>query len=121
MDFGIARQAKDAMLASTTTQTVAGTPLYMAPESEGGVVRKESDLYALGVCFYELLAGESPFEGSGMARCKLKMDYPPVSRRVASLPPKIDAFFARAFQADPERRFGTAEEFAAALDALVKS
>jgi tRNA A-37 threonylcarbamoyl transferase component Bud32 len=47
MDFGIARQVQDSML--TTTNTIVGTPTYMAPEQAMGAVVKESDVYALGV------------------------------------------------------------------------
>ncbi|HVE14899.1 MAG TPA: protein kinase, partial [Elusimicrobiota bacterium] len=49
MDFGVARQAKDAMAKAALTHTVIGTPAYMAPEAENGVVRRESDIYSLGI------------------------------------------------------------------------
>ncbi|HAH07363.1 MAG TPA: hypothetical protein DCM05_12730 [Elusimicrobia bacterium] len=115
MDFGVARQVADAL---SVTGTVAGTPRFMAPEMEGGVVRRESDLYSLALCFYEMLAGEPAFGGSAMASSKREMEFAPVSRKAAGLPSGIDTFFARALQVDPERRFATAEELSAAFDAL---
>jgi len=99
---------------------VAGTPPYMAPESETGAVRAESDLYSLAVCLYEMLAGARPFDGTsaGMLYSKMNMVFTPLSRKAPGLPPALDDFFARALHADPERRPRTAaaflEEFLAA-------
>src|SRR6185369_4691166 len=75
MDFGIARMAKDAMTRYSMTNTVVGTPPYMAPEQEQGVVRKESDVYSLAICAYEMLTGKLPFigMGAGMLMNKINM------------------------------------------------
>jgi tRNA A-37 threonylcarbamoyl transferase component Bud32 len=75
MDFGIARQAQDAMAASTKTNTVAGTPHYMAPEQEQGIVRKESDIFALGACLYEMLTGERPYPAPATTESKINKRY----------------------------------------------
>ncbi len=121
MDFGIARAAKDALARGTMTNTVVGTPPYMAPEQEQGQVRRESDVYALAICAYEMLAGELPFSGVGMGMSlnKLNMAYEPVTKRVAGLPPTVDAAFARAFQPDPGKRWRSPAEFAAALESAL--
>ncbi|HEX4048822.1 MAG TPA: protein kinase [Elusimicrobiota bacterium] len=121
MDFGIARMAKDTMLRQSMTNTVVGTPPYMAPEQEQGHVRKESDVYSLAICAYEMLTGKLPFVGigAGMLMNKINMSYVPPSRENAGLPPALDAVFERAFQSDPEKRWRSPGEFAAALEAAL--
>jgi len=117
MDFGIARMAKDALTRYSMTNTVVGTPPYMAPEQEQGVVRKESDVYSLAVCSYEMLTGKMPFIGigAGMLMNKINMSYIPPSRAIAGLPEALDEVFVKAFQADPDRRYRTPLEFVTAL------
>jgi hypothetical protein len=119
MDFGIARMAKDALTRYSMTNTVVGTPPYMAPEQEQGVVRKESDVYALAICAYEMLTGKLPFIGmaSGMLMNKINMSYIPPSRAIAGLPEALDEVFLKAFQADPDRRYRTPQDFVTALEA----
>ncbi len=101
MDFGIARMAKDALTRYSMTQNVVGTPPYMAPEQEQGVVRKESDVYSLAICAYEMLTGKLPFigMGAGMLMNKINMSYIPPSRSIAGLPESLDGVFVKAFRA----------------------
>ncbi|MBI5239617.1 MAG: protein kinase [Elusimicrobia bacterium] len=115
MDFGVARQAHEALSRLSVSATVAGTPPYMAPESETGTVRAESDLYSLAVCLYEMLSGARPFDGTsaGMLYSKMNMVFTPASRKTPGLPPAVDGFFARALHADPEKRPRTAAAFLA--------
>ena len=122
MDFGVARVAKDALSRLSMTNTMAGTPPYMAPESEAGVVRRESDIYSLGVCLYEMITGALPFEGSfsGMLEAKRAMRFTPPSRRVPGLPAPLDPFFAAALHEDPDRRPPTAAEFTAAFETAAR-
>ena len=121
MDFGIARLAKDALTRHSMTNTIAGTPPYMAPEQEQGTVRKESDVYALGVCLYEMTTGFLPFSGSGAAMLlnKLNGKLIPASQRNPALPAGFDAVIARALEPDPDKRYRTPAELAAALGALL--
>ncbi|MBI3565252.1 MAG: protein kinase, partial [Elusimicrobia bacterium] len=121
MDFGIARMAKEAMTRYSMTNTVVGTPPYMAPEAEQGQVRRESDVYALAVCAYEMLTGRLPFAGigGGMSLNKINMSFVLPSRQEPGLPGAVDGVFARAFQADPEQRYRTPGEFAADLRAVL--
>ena len=120
MDFGIARQAEDAMAKLAMTNTVAGTPPYMAPEQEQGLVCKQSDIFALGVLAYQMLAGVLPFQGppGAMLLAKMSGQFEPLSRRVEGLPAGVDAVLARALDPEPVRRFVRPSEFLAALEAL---
>lgn len=120
MDFGVARQAKDSLAKQSMTNAVVGTPPYMAPEQEQGIVRKESDVYALGVCFYEMLTGSLPFGGSGAAMLLNKLNGRLVlpSRRIPALASALDEVMSRALSPDPEKRYRTPGELMAALDVL---
>jgi serine/threonine-protein kinase len=121
MDFGIARLAKDAATRFSMTNTVVGTPPYMAPEQEQGVVRREGDIYSLAICAYEMLCGKPPFSGlgAGMLMNKVNMSFTPPSQIVSGLPNGVDRVFTRALQPDPENRFRRAQEFLSALESLV--
>ena len=120
MDFGIARLAQDAATRGAQTNTVAGTPPYMAPEQEQGLVRRESDVYSLALCFYEMVCGQAAFAGTGagMLMNKVNMAYVPASQRAAGLPDGVDEVLARALHADPDQRIHSARELLAALEAL---
>ncbi|MDP3541157.1 MAG: protein kinase [Elusimicrobiota bacterium] len=115
MDFGIAHQS---LHGGTFTQTSAsGTPPYMAPEQAMGSVSASSDLYALGVMAYELLAGTRPFAGPDFLGPKMRGEFPPVTSLRAGLPPRLDMFFASALSPDPARRPKDAAAFASAFGA----
>jgi serine/threonine-protein kinase len=118
-DFGIARLAQaesDANL--TAAGTVMGTPAYMAPEQlSGGQLDARSDIYALGVVLYQLLAGRAPFTGDTMAVVTAHLTKQPQALRelVSDLPPALDAVVLQALAKQPEHRFKSAGVFAQAL------
>ena len=120
MDFGIARQAEDAMAKVAMTNTVAGTPPYMAPEQEQGLVCKQSDIFGLGVLAYQMLAGCLPFEGppGTMRLAKMSGQFEPLTKRAQGLPAGVDAVLTRAMKPEPTERFAKPSEFFAALAAL---
>ncbi len=124
MDFGVARQAKETVsrMSMAMTNTVVGTPPYMAPEQEQGMVRKESDVFAMGVCLYEMVTGELPYRGvgAGMLMAKMNSTYAPASKIVSGLPPEFDDVMAKALEPDPDKRWKTGGEFSAALEQLVR-
>jgi tetratricopeptide (TPR) repeat protein/tRNA A-37 threonylcarbamoyl transferase component Bud32 len=110
MDFGVARVAKDALLTSQMTHTIVGTPAYMPPESQEGIVRQESDVYSLAICLYEALTGQLPFPATAAGSVnKLKRIYSRVSLSGIAAP--LDAIFDRALDPDPAQRFKTPGEF----------
>jgi hypothetical protein len=117
-DFGIAvlrendRPTSDRL---TTDGLVVGTPHYMAPEqSVGDEVDERTDLFALGVILYEMIAGVLPFEGSPaeVARLHLNVAPPPVARRVPGLAvdPLIEALSMRLMAKRPADRPQNARE-----------
>jgi tetratricopeptide (TPR) repeat protein/tRNA A-37 threonylcarbamoyl transferase component Bud32 len=117
MDFGIARQAKDAMTKSSVTNSILGTPQYMAPEQEEGLVRKESDVFGLGACLYEMLTGERPYPGTPMKN-KHERNYDKPSRLILGIPPEVDRLVDAALHPDPDRRLPTPREFWRILDQI---
>ena len=93
LDFGISRHAAlQGAKTATTTQSVVGTPHYMAPEQEYGVIRRENDVFALGAVLYEMLTGVRPYDGTTPA--KLAKSYLRPSTRVPGLSPELDAIHA---------------------------
>ncbi len=117
MDFGIARQVLDSLL--TTTNTIVGTPVYMAPEQAMGAVVKESDVFALGVTLYELLTGALPFKGPGEMSDKIEGRFVGPSVLVPDLGTAIDDVVRKALSARPEDRYHHAGElYQAAIRAL---
>jgi eukaryotic-like serine/threonine-protein kinase len=123
LDFGIAKLDQRHQLTGPQTNAgvVYGTPTYMAPEQ----VRREpvdgrTDLYALGVMLFEMVAGSPPFHGDDitvLAR-HLTLPAPPISSPVApeSLTLAVRAFVARLLAKNPDARFATADDALAALD-----
>ena len=120
-DFGIARSlAVDGM---TQTGTVLGTSNYIAPEQASGQrVDAHSDVYALGVVLYELLAGEVPFPGESFVAVAMKHMHEPAPNLLdvrGDVPLRVAAAVDRALEKDPEQRFPTMDAFAAELDACL--
>jgi eukaryotic-like serine/threonine-protein kinase len=120
-DFGIARTVDvDGM---TQTGTILGTSNYIAPEQAGGQrVDAHSDVYALGVVLYELLAGEVPFPGESFVAVAMKHMHEPAPNLLdvrGDVPLRVAAAVDRALEKDPEQRFPTMNAFAAELEACL--
>jgi len=122
LDFGIARLL-DAADDDTQTGQRLHTPVYAAPEQvRGEPVSTTTDVYALGVLLYELLAGRRPFEGRGHAleEAILMADPPSPSAgggpRARRLRGDIDRIALRALRKEPERRYASVEAFARDVD-----
>jgi serine/threonine-protein kinase len=125
-DFGLARTADAGGAFRTAAGLVVGTPGYMSPEQAAGerdLIGPPTDVYALGVMLYEVLAGRPPFVGpvTEVLRAKLTRDPDPPSAARPGLPPSLDAVCERALARQPDDRYQTVAEFAAALRAAVPS
>jgi len=115
-DFGIALMAQSSRYQST--QEVAGTAAYMAPEQFQGHPQRASDQYALGVVVYEWLTGDHPFHGSftEIASQHIFVPPPPLRERVPKISPDIEKVVLTALEKDPHRRFGSVRAFTTALE-----
>lgn len=116
IDFGIASNAGSRRLTFAKFSQTMGTPDYISPEQvKGKRGDGRSDLYSVGVMFYEMLTGKVPFQGPNpfaiMNDRLLNNPIPP--REVApELSPQIQEIIYRALERDPNKRYATAHEFA---------
>ena len=112
-DFGLARLLDD-HAATNLTQTgfTMGTPLYMSPEQvEGRPLDPRSDIYSLGVTFYQMLAGETPFKGEtalSVAVQHLQKDPPPLETIRTDLPASLCHVIHRMLAKEASERYETA-------------
>ncbi|MBI4387044.1 MAG: serine/threonine protein kinase [Elusimicrobia bacterium] len=128
MDFGIARRIQDRVISSDdsrttarydTTNTVHGTPLYMSPETEQGIVCPESDIYSLAVMTYEMLAGRPPFPPPALLDQKMFKEYPKLCAAAPALPKALEVLLDEALEPDPGKRIHSAKVFWDRLAAAV--
>ena len=117
-DFGIAQAGDPGM---TEAGSILGTAQYLAPEqARGEAVDERSDLYSVGVVLYEMLTGRVPFKGDSAVTVALKHvnELPPEpAGLVPGLPYSLNQIVLKALAKDPNRRYGSAAEFAADLRA----
>jgi serine/threonine-protein kinase len=121
MDFGIAKMTADQKL--TRTGCTVGSLYYMSPEQIKGAldIDPRSDLYSLGVSFYEMVTGARPFQGDSefsIMSAHLQTNPPPPIQLVPNLPPALSDLIIMSLEKDPARRFQTAEAFRNALIGL---
>lgn len=121
MDFGIARL--DTSASMTQTGTALGTPNYISPEQlKGQSIDRRSDIFSLGVVFYELLTGEKPFKGDTLSALVYSILHtnPPMPSEINLDVPRIfDKIVAKALVKDPDVRFQTTKDMATILRKLV--
>ena len=115
-DFGIAK-ADDSQM--TEAGSILGTAQYLAPEqAKGEPVDERSDLYSVGVVFYEMLTGSLPFRGDSAVTVALKHvnEQPPEpAELVPGLPYSLNQIVLKALAKSPDQRYRTAAEFSADL------
>jgi serine/threonine protein kinase len=109
IDFGLARNLEGG-LNSTRTGVLRGSPYYMSPEQAlGEELDARTDLYSLGIIFYEMLTGRKPFAGNSaieVLQQHVNAPLPTLPERHAQHQPLIDRMLAKA----RDQRFSSAEE-----------
>lgn len=122
MDFGIAHFASSNL---TQTGIAMGTPNYISPEQlKGEPVTSSSDIFSLGVVFYEILTGKKPFVGENISNLILKItteDPPAPSSLDEKIPPMLDLIVKKALNKNPYDRYQSADEMARAMEDFVVS
>jgi len=120
-DFGVARIATSTT--PTISGTILGTPAYMSPEQvRGEAVDRRSDIYALGIILYEVLAGKLPFNPENDTPASILFKHvhepPPV---VPNVSPAIQRVVEKALAKDRDARYQQAEQLAADFKAATQS
>jgi serine/threonine protein kinase len=121
LDFGVAKTTqRGTSFTGTSAGQLIGSPAYMSPEQARGLpqIDGRSDLFSLAVVAYHCLTGSPPFSGDSLPELLFGIigaDPEPVSRRVPGLPPALDAWFERALDKDPAKRFQSAKEMSHAF------
>ncbi|GMU06946.1 serine/threonine protein kinase [Corallococcus caeni] len=121
IDFGLAKSRLSA--AKTNPSIILGKFLYMSPEqARHQPVDRRSDLYAVGLCLYELISGKNPFDAlppgelmSAVANPKVA----PLGEVEPLTPPAVSQLVAKALAVEPAQRFQTAEDFRVRLQACL--
>jgi len=112
--FGIASRLPRERQAPAPPEVIAGTLAYMAPEQTGRMNRSvdsRSDLYALGVTFYEMLTGTLPFTAADpmeWVHCHIARQPMPPSERVGGVPASLSAIVMKLLAKTGEERYQTA-------------
>jgi serine/threonine-protein kinase len=117
MDFGLARISGSDM---TRAGTIMGSPNYMSPEQvRGERADARSDVFAMGVVFYEVLSGRRAFEAEAVHAILYKVansEPVPLTELCPDLPPVLAELVAKAMRKEPAERFSDAVEMREALE-----
>jgi len=118
-DFGIAKAISSSR---TKTGVILGTPNYMSPEQiMGQKVDSRSDIFSLGVLFYQLITGELPFHGENLSALLYQITqikHPSPRSHNQKIPAVCEQILDKALAKNPDKRFRSAGEMARVINAL---
>jgi len=124
MDFGISKSLTE-MHGITKTGTKIGTILYMSPEQiKAYEPTAQSDIYSIGITFYEMLAGKTPFDAPTefeIMEGHLKKHPHKLSATYSELPAEVDRIIDRAMNKSLAKRYSNCEEFLFDVNKLIDS
>lgn len=122
-DFGIARFSRTET--KTLTENAIGSVHYISPEqAKGEFTDERADIYSLGVVFYEMLAGEVPFEAENavsVALMQLQKEPKKLTEINPDIPLGIEQICIHAMQKNPDDRYQTATEMLLDLEAVIRN
>lgn len=122
-DFGIAILQNSGHI--TRSQTVIGTVQYIAPEvADGNPATIQSDIYAMGITFFELITGRVPFDGDTIyevARMQIKEKFPSVKKYNPKTPECIEDIIYCSVEKDPRDRYPNAEAMRKDIERILKN
>jgi len=123
LDFGLARTMDSNRTALTEPGTVMGSPQYMSPEQiSGQEVTKASDIYAMGLIFYEMLAGTPAFTGKNASEIfKAHLTEKPKPLQPENAPRELNEVVMRCLAKEPQDRFASVDKLMATLPQTLAS